>query len=607
MVQLQGRSQIIKGIFVIIIIIILIKLFSIQIIDSQYKKSSKSNAIKFEVQEPARGLIYDRNGELLVSNIASYDLMVIPREVEEFDTLKLCTLTDLTIEEFREKLKNAMIFSKYKESVFSKQLRLESSHKIQESLNKFKGFYIRVTTSRNYEVNVAAHTIGFLGEVNEKTINNTKYYTKGDLEGKTGIEASYEDILRGIKGMKLILRDVHNRPKGSYNNGQFDTLAIHGNNILTTLDITLQEYGELLMTNKIGAIVAIEPRSGEILSLITAPNYDPNLMKGRERSKNYTQLYNNENKPLFNRALNGTYPPASPLKLVNSLIFLQEKTINKNSTYFCNGFFEYGNNKRVKCHTHPPYLNLKTSLATSCNPYFCNQWEIFYSNYNSVYKGYEVWKNHMESFGFGDYLGNDFTSGTKGFIPNSSYFDKYYRKNRWKSSTILSMSIGQGEILSTPIQMANLAATIANRGYYFTPHIIKEIEGDTIPAKFSKKQYTSISPTHFETVIGGMELAFLHEEGTAKDSRVNGLSICGKTGTAQNPHGEDHSIFIAFAPKENPQIAIAVYVENGGWGSTWAAPIASLMIEKYLTNNISRRNLEQEISKGNLIKLNETN
>ena len=405
--QLQGRQYIVKGIFLSVILILLVKLFYIQIVDSQYKKSAKKNAIRFEVQQAARGLIYDRNKKLIVSNVASYDLMVIPREVQEFDTLSLCELAEITKEEFKKTLQEAKDYSDYKESVFSKQLNTVNAHKIQELLNTFNGFYIRVNTTRDYPVDVAAHVIGYLGEVGKEKTKG-KYYTKGDLEGRTGIEASYEESLRGSKGMKLILVDSRNRPQGSFNNGKHDSLAIHGRNIITTLDIDLQKYGELLMQNKIGAIVAIQPSSGEILTLITAPNYNPNDMKGRSRSVNYTAMLLDKNKPLFNRALKGKYPPASPLKLVNSLIFLQEESLNKNNTYFCNMGFEFGNNRKMGCHEHPSAVNLKTAIAMSCNSYFCNVWENFYSEYNTVQEGYLVWKEHIESFGFGNYLNNDF-------------------------------------------------------------------------------------------------------------------------------------------------------------------------------------------------------
>ncbi len=599
--HLKSRKSIIKGIFLISIVILTSKLFYIQIINAQYKRSAKNNAIRPEVQQAARGLIYDRNGKLMVSNKPSYDLMVIPRDVKKFDTLRLSSLTELSLNEIRIKLKNSKNYSEYKQSLFSKQLDVKSAHQIQEELNSFQGFFVRTNRSREYNVDVAAHVIGFLGEVDEKR-SNEKYYTKGDLEGKTGIESSYERQLRGEKGMKMVLVDVLNRPQGSFDNGKHDTLAVHGKNITTTLDIKLQEYSEHLMQNKIGAIVAIEPNSGEILTLVSSPNYNPKKMTGRQRSKNYSFLYNDINKPLFNRALNGTYPPASPLKIVNSLIFLQEKSLNKNQYIACNKGFLYGNNKIMRCHEHSNLVNLESAIAVSCNTYFCNTWESFFDKYNSVYEGYDVWKEHVKSFGFGDYLNNDFISGKKGSIPEASYFDKYYRKGRWKSSTILSMSIGQGELLCTPIQMANLTATIANRGFYYIPHIIKKIENDTIPKKFTQKNYTSIQPKHFNNIIDGMEQVLENIEGTAFSSRINELSVCGKTGTAENPHGDDHSIFIAFAPKENPKIAIAVYIENASWGSTWAAPIATLIIEKYLNNTISRPELEKQMIDGNLIK-----
>ena len=598
--HLQSRRNVIKGIFLIVVIILIAKLFYIQIINSQYKRSAKNNAIRPEVQQAARGEIYDRNGKLIVSNKASKDLMVIPREVVEFDTLRLCELTELSVKDVRTKLKDAKNYSKYIESVFSEQLPFQFSLQIEEELNFFKGFYLRVNTSRDYNVKVAAHIIGFLGEVDEEK-SHEKYYTKGDLEGKTGIESSYEKQLRGKKGMKMVFVDALNRTQGSYENGKHDTLAVHGKNITTTLDIDLQKYSEQLMQNKIGAIVSIEPSTGEILTLVTSPNYSPKQMTGRARSKNYSLLYNDVNKPLFNRALNGTYPPASPLKIVNSLIALQEGSVNIHNHVACNGGFEFGNNKIMRCHEHPNLVNLKSAITVSCNTYFCNLWESFYSKYNSVYESYDVWKEHVESFGFGNYLNNDFNSGQKGFIPESSYFDKYYRKGRWKSSTILSMSIGQGELLCTPIQMANLTSIIANRGFYYIPHVIKRIDNDTIPAKFSKKYHTSIDPQHFKIVIDGMEQVLENIDGTAFMSKVKGISICGKTGTAENPHGDDHSIFIAFAPKENPEIAIAVYVENSGGGATWAAPIATLIIEKYLNNTITRPILEEKMINGNLI------
>jgi len=598
--HLQSRQNVIKVIFLTAVIILLSKLFYIQIINSQYKRSAKNNAIRLEVQQAARGEIRDRNGKLMVSIQPSYDLMVIPKKVTGFDTLRLCELTELTLGEVRIRLKDARNYSKYKASIFSKQLPTKFAAQIKEELNSFNGFFTRVNTSRKYYVDFAAHIIGFLGEVDKEKANE-KYYTKGDLEGKIGIESSYEKELRGEKGMKMLLVDVLNRPQGSFNNGKHDTLAIHGKNITTTLDIDLQIYSEQLMQNKIGAIVVIEPSSGEILTLVSSPNYNPKDLTGRQRSKNWNLLSKNINNPLFNRALSGKYPPASPLKIVNSLIALQEGSLNKNSHVACNGGFLYGNNNIMRCHKHPKNLvNLQDAITMSCNTYFCDLWESFYNKYNSVDEAYDVWKEHVESFGFGNYLNNDLNEGQKGYIPKSSHWDEKYPW-RWNSSTILSMSIGQGELECTPIQMANLTAIISNRGFYYIPHIIKEIENDTIPTKFSEKHHTSIDSQHFKIVIDGMEQVLKNIDGTAFMSKVKGISICGKTGTAENSRGDDHSIFIAFAPKENPEIAIAVYVENAGGGSTWAAPIATLIIEKYLNNTISRALLEKQMLNGNLI------
>ena len=583
--HLQKRQNVIKGIFITVVIILVSRLFYIQIINEEREFSSEVT-IK---QVAARGAIYDRNGKLMVSIQASYDLTVIPNEVIEFDTLRLCELTDLSIEDFRIKLKKAKDYSKYKKSIISEQLPNKPAAQIREELNSFKGFDTKLNIDRNYNVDIAGHIIGFLGKENE------------DMEGKSGIELSYEEILKGKAGTKVMLVDVLNIPRESVDNGDRDIVAIHGKNIFITLDIDLQKYSENLMQNKIGAIVAIEPSSGEILTLVSSPTYSPKDLIGRERSNNYTLLCNDTiNKPLFNRALNGIYPPASPLKIVNSLIALQERSLNKNSHIACNGGFLYGNNKILKCHKHPNLVNLKSAIYTSCNTYFCNLWESFFDKYNSVYKGYDVWKEHVESFGFGNYLKNDFKSGQKGYIPESSHLDKKF-PFKWQSSTILSMSIGQGELNCTPIQMANLSAIIANRGFYYIPHIIKGIENDTIPSRFSEKQHTSIDPQHFETIIDGMAQVLSDIDGTAFGHGVKGLSICGKTGTAQNNHGEDHSIFIAFAPKEKPKIAIAVYIENAGWGSEWAAPIATLIIEKYLNNTISRPILEEKMINGNLI------
>ena len=601
--ELKKRQNVIKGIFLSISLILILKLFYIQIIKSEYRFSAQENAILFEPQEAARGLIFDRNNKLLVSNKASYDLIVIPREVQSFDTLKLCDICEITIDEFRESLRSAKKYSEWKETVFIKQLNNTSAYEIKERLNEFPGFYIRRSTTRDYLVKTASHTIGYLGQVNLEQIKNHKYYTKGDLIGVTGIEGAYDTILRGRKGMKMTLVDVHNRNQGSFQDGAFDTSAINGKNIICTIDSDLQIYGEKLMRNKMGAIVAIEPHSGEILCLITSPNYTLDEMNGRKRSKNYAKLIKNPNNPLLNRALSSRYPPASSFKLINSLISLQEKTLYKESSYYCNQGYEYGNKKIMKCHEHISPVNLETAIATSCNSYFCNMFEDLFKKYSSTSEAYNVWRRHTMSFGLGDYLNTDFISGNKGYVPKTKYYDQYYGINRWKSSTILSMSIGQGEISVTPIQMANFTSIIANRGFYYTPHIIKSIQDGNIPERFKKKHFASIEEKYFTPIIDGMQQVVYNEHGTAFNSKIEHIEICGKTGTAQNPHGADHSIFIAFAPKNNPKIAIAVYIENGTWGEKWAAPISSLMIEKYITKEVKNKLLESRMINGSLLSV----
>ncbi|MBT5699021.1 MAG: penicillin-binding protein 2 [Flavobacteriales bacterium] len=601
--HLQSRKNIIKGILLTVVIILMSKIFYIQIINSQYKRSAKNNAIRPEVQQAARGVIYDRNGKLIVSNKASKDLMVIPREVVEFDTLRLCELTELSVKDVRTKLKDAKNYSKYIESVFSKQLPSKSALQIEEELNFFKGFYIRVNNSRYYNVDVAAHVIGYIGEVNEKK-SNGKYYTKGDLEGKIGVEASYEKQLRGKKGMKMVLVDALNRPQGSFDNGKHDTLAVHGKNITTTLDINLQKYAEQLMQNKKGAIVAIQPSSGEILTLVSSPNYSLEMMQGKERLKQFPNLQADiMNKPLLNRALTEYYPPASNFKLVNGLIALQEGTVNPHSSYLCNFQHEFGDVK-MGCHMKHNNTNLNEAIKVSCNVYFSHVWDNLFKN-KSKSECYTTWRNHVISFGFGNYLNNDFMIGKKGNIPTVEELDKGYPYG-WNSNTLLGMAIGQGKIDVTPIQMANLATIIANRGYYYTPHIIKEIEGiDNIPERFSQINNTSIQPKHFESIIKGMELVLENINGTAYNSRIDNLIICGKTGTSEKKvdgkKKPEHSSFLAFAPKENPQIAIYVIVEDGGYGADWAAPISTLIIEKYLNNTISRTILEKQMITGNLM------
>lgn len=604
MKQYKNRHKVVAGIFLLIAIVFITKLFYIQVLNDNYKFSANNNVFRYDVQQAVRGLIYDRDSNLIVANVPAYDLMIIPRELKgkEIDTLAFCKLVSITKEEFTNKYNKAAEYSKYKESVFIKHISLENSSTLSEKLFQFPGFYLRKLTMRDYPTNIATHLIGYLGEVNLRKTKEDKYYTKGDLSGVSGIEAAYEKELRGSKGMAIKLVDVHNRDQGKFQEGKFDTLPIAGKTLISTIDINLQDYGEKLMQNKIGAIVAIEPSSGEILSLVSAPTYNPNLLIGRKRSENYKILSEDENKPLFNRALQGAYPPGSTFKLLNGLIALQEGVISKNTLFKCVDGYHYGNGKKVGCHPHKSPTNLIKGIEISCNAYFCSTYEKYFNKFNSSIEAYDNWYSHISSFGIGNYMNNDFITGSPGKLPKSSYYNTLYRGS-WNANTIISMSIGQGELLLTPIQMANMTAILANKGYFYTPHIIKSVSGqETIDSNFTTKKYCSIEEKYFEPIINGMEDVVYGEEGTAKSCKIPEYIICGKTGTAQNPHGEDHSIFIAFAPKENPKIAIAVYVENGGWGSTWAAPIASLMIEKYLRKNISNKALEEFILNGNLIK-----
>jgi len=601
----NNRHIVVKGIFIFVAFIFLCKLFYIQVVNDKYKFSARNNVLRYDVKYPGRGLLHDRNNQLLAYNEASYDLMIVPREVKKnIDSTLLCNLLHISNEEYNERIKKAKEYSKYKESVFAKKIDAETFATFGEMLYKFKGFFVRTRSTRKYPINTASNVMGYLGEVNSKKIKEDNYYTSGDLIGISGVEVAYENLLRGEKGMELVLVDVHNSKKGKFNAGRYDTNAVSGANITTTIDVDLQKYGEQLMQNKIGSIVAIEPSTGEILTLISSPTFNPNSLTGRKRSENFNILLEDENKPLFNRALLGQYAPGSTFKLINSLIALQEKSLNIYSSYNCVGGFEYAKDKIVGCHKHSSPLSFKKAIAISCNSYFCNVFQGFFDKFQNTEIAFNTWRQYIASFGVGQWMNNDFSSGKKGLLPSTNTYDNIYGETHWNASTILSLSIGQGELLLTPIQMANITSIIANRGFYFTPHIIKKINNENIlDEQFSKKKYTSIDPTHFTPIIDGMQMVLEDEDGTAKNCRVEHLTICGKTGTAENTsrNGEDHSIFIAFAPKENPKIAIAVYVENGGWGSTWAAPIATFMIEKYLKNEISNKNLEEFILNGNLI------
>lgn len=599
--ELERRKYIIGFIFIAIALIFIVRLFYVQIINDKYKLSADNNVLRKVTLYAARGLIYDRHGKLLVYNEAAYDLMVVPGQVEEMDTTLFCDLMSITKADFISKLEEAKNYSYYKPSVFEKEISAESYASIQEKLFNFHGFFMQTRTLRNYPQRTAPHLLGYIGEVSKQTVEKKPYYRSGDYIGKSGLEYTYEKALRGKRGVKMVLVDVHNREKESFEDGKYDTLAVSGIDITTTVDAELQAYGERLMNNKIGSIVAIEPSTGEVLSLVSSPDYDPNKLVGRELQTNYPKLNRDSLKPLFNRALMAKYPPGSIFKLVQALIGLEEEVITENTAFTCN-------KSLVGCHNHPYPSNVKKSVQFSCNPYYYNVFKriinqgISDSYFKDSEIGLGIWKEHVLTFGLGQRLGIDLPSVKSGGIPGVDYYDRLYGEGRWAFSTIYSLSIGQGEIEVIPLQMANLAAIVANKGYYITPHLVKQI-GDSLdkPENFKRKNYTSVDSSHYTVVRNGMAGVVNEPYGTARRARLDSIVVCGKTGTAENPHGEDHSVFIAFAPKENPKIAIAVYVENSGFGGTWSAPIAGLMIEKYLKGEVSEKRREKRILEADLL------
>jgi penicillin-binding protein 2 len=603
--QFASRRNIIAGIIVLAAVILILRLFYLQVIDTSYKLSAENNSKRIEVLYPARGLIYDRNHKLLVYNQPAYDLMIAPYELKAFDTLELASILQIEPDRIRTGISRAFI-PRFRRDPFLKQLSPETYAKLQEKLYKFPGFYVKSRTLRKYNFEFAGHLFGYVGEVDDKIIEKNTYYQLGDYIGVSGIEGYYEEELRGTKGQEVLLVDVHGRVKGPYQNGRFDNDAVVGKNLVSTIDISLQEYGEMLMKNFKGSIVAIEPSTGEILTLISAPSIKPSLLVGRERSNNYAALLHDPLEPLFNRALMANYPPGSTFKPVQALIGLQEGVITASSSFSCNlGYYSHG--ITVGCHAHSSPLDLVHGLMNSCNAYFCNVFQRILTNkkYRNTEDAYSSWRKYVLSFGFGSPLESDFTNELKGFIAPATYYDRIYGANRWGPLTIISLSIGQGELLITPLQMANMAAAIANRGYYYLPHVVKQIEGvDTLEGRFYKKHVIPIDTAYFNLVVHGMELAVNGGAGsTASVARIPGITVCGKTGTAQNPHGKSHSVFVAFAPKDNPKIAISVYVEHGQWGATYAAPIASLMIEKYLNDSIAadRKYIETRMLNSNLL------
>ena len=588
--------------------ILIIKLFSIQIIDDKYKMDAENNSMVYSIIYPTRGIIHDRNNKILVGNKVAYDLLVTPREVEEFDTLALSKVLDVTPEFIKTKMneyrKNRRRIG-WQTVIMIRQMPQETYMKFAEVEYKFPGFRGQARSIREYPFNAGGNLLGYVSEVDSRYIEKHSEYKVGDYAGKTGIEAAREKELRGEKGYNIMLRDSRNKIMSRYQDGEMDKEAVPGHNITTTIDATLQNYGQMLMNNKVGSLVAIEPSTGEILAMVSSPGIDVDMLANI--GQHYGEISSNPYKPMFNRAVQAPYPPGSVFKLVNGLIGLQEKVVSTSTHYPCRMGYHFGKNK-LGCHEHKSPLSFEESIMMSCNAYYCYILRDLLENkkYGSIAEAMDKWKEYVQSFGFGQKLGSDFPSELGGFIPDSKYYNRVYGKGGWKATTVISLSIGQGEIGCTPLHLANLCATIANRGFYYIPHIIKDSEHVSIDPKYKEKHYTMVDTTHFPKVVGGMYRAVnsgFGSGGTASIAAVKGLDICGKTGTAQNPHGHDHSVFICFAPKDNPKIAVAAYVENGGFGATWAAPIASLLTEKYLTGEISqeRKYLEQRILDGYLL------
>lgn len=592
----EDRKFVVLGIFFLVGVIFLGRLFYIQVIDETYKLSAKNQALRYVTQYPVRGLIYDRNGELLVYNEAAYDLMVTPKLVKQIDTLAFCNLLSISDTTFREKMKSASEYSRYKASTFEKQIPANQWAEISEQLYQFPGFYGEKRTLRKYPKSIAGHVLGYISEANPSDLKRDEYYQKGDYVGKRGLEKEYENDLRGIRGKKVFLVDVHNRIKGSYSNGKYDEAPTNGKNLTSTIDRDLQAYGEKLMQNKRGSIVAIEPSSGEILALVSAPSYDPNLLVGRPRSENYKMLQANDTlNPLYNRAINATYRPGSIFKLVQSLIALDEGLILPSTRFRCNRGI-------IGCHGAHTNDDLVGAIQHSCNPYFWNVFKkmVQRGQHKSIFKdaeyGLNLWEERVKLFGLGVKLQTDLPNIKSGNVPNVAFYNRWYGAHRWAFSTIYSVSIGEGEMLVIPLQMANLASIFANRGYYYTPHLIKSIGSDSVKRKeFLVKHDTKVDSKYFDPVIEAMSKVVNEQGGTARRARMDSVEVCGKTGTVQNDPWPDHSVFIAFAPRENPKIAIAAYVEYSDFGGTWAAPITSLMMEKYLTDSIARPEKEQRI------------
>lgn len=589
---LEYRRYVIAGVAIFIVTVYIIRLFTLQIMSDDYKKNADSNAFLKKVEFPARGVISDRNGKLLVYNQNAYDIMVVMNEEKgRLDTTEFCNSLGITkeffikrMEEIKDRNKNPG-YSRFTQQLFMSQLSEKEFSVFQEKIYRFPGFYVQRRSVRQYTMPYAAHVLGDVAEVSAADIEEDSYYQPGDYIGKMGVEKSYEKQLRGEKGVQIMLRDAHGRIQGSYMNGKFDRRPVPGKDLTLSLDIKLQALGERLLEGKIGSIVAIEPSTGEVLCMVSSPTYDPRTVTGRKRGKMHAMLSRNPWKPLLNRSIMGMYPPGSTFKTTQGLIFLTEGIIGPGTSFPCHHGF-YCRGLHVGCHGHASPISLVPAIGTSCNGYFC--WGLYYmlgnrKKYKNVQEGMNTWRDYMVSMGFGYKLGIDLSGEKRGLIPNAQYYDKAYRGS-WNALTVISIAIGQGEVLLTPLQIANLGATIANRGYFYTPHVVKKVKGEQLEAKFREKHYTKASRRAYEYIVAGMRRAVTG--GTCRAADRADYEVCGKTGTAQN-HGQDHSIFMGFAPMNNPKIAIAVYVENGGFGADYGVPIGALMMEQYIKGKLS--------------------
>lgn len=593
-INFSQRKFVIGGVIVLVIIIYIIRLFTLQLMSDDYKKNADSNAFRKEIQYPSRGLILDRKGRLMVYNEPSYNIMVVMNDQRGIDTLDFCETMGMTVEEYKAKMKEIKSkrnYSRYIPQLFMSQIPPEEFSVFREKLFRFKGFSVEKRANRHYATSMGAHILGDVGEVNERDIKEDDYYQSGDNIGKLGVERSYEKELRGEKGMRIMLRDVHGRIQGRYQDGKYDKAPVPGKNVTLSLDMELQALAERLLKGKLGSIVAIEPATGEILCMASSPTYDPHIMVGRDRGKSHRMLSRNPQKPLLNRAIMGTYPPGSTFKLTQALLGLEEGIITPDVQFPCSHGFNY-KGLHLGCHSHASPIALVPAIATSCNAYFCwNLYRMFgnRNKYPTVQDAMTRWKDHLVAMGFGYKLGVDLPGERRGMIPNAEYYDKHIR-GRWNGLTVISISIGQGEVTATPLQIANLAATIANRGHYITPHVVRSIQNGQLDPVYREAKHTLVSPKWYNYAVEGMRRAVVG--GTCSQANIPGIEVCGKTGTAEN-RGADHSVFMGFAPMQQPKIAVAVYVENGGFGAIYGVPIGALIMEQYLNGKLSEASLEK--------------